>query len=106
MDKLRDTDDAKQILSLIQPLVNVDADKIRNDMYCIPATEMLHKCMYHETSIARKELDEDEEHEFITDQAERIRYNRTNRTSILQYMATNKITSSLGMIIYFLYISM
>ena len=97
MDKLRNADNAKSALSLIQPLSEVDPTKIRTDMYAIPATQMLHKCMFHETSRAKKEIEDDEDNVY-SDEQQKLVYNRSNNTSVLKYLATNKITSSLGMI--------
>ena len=96
MERLRNTDDAKGVLSLIEPLSEVDASKIRTDMYAIPATQMLHKCMYHETSRAKKEDIEDDEDDVYGDEQQKLVYNRSNNSSVLKYIATNKITSSLG----------
>ena len=96
MDRLRKADDAQSVLSLVEPLVEVDPSKLKTDMYAIPATQMLHKCMYHETSRARRELD-DEEDNVYSDEQQKLVYNRSNNSSVLKYIATNKITSSLGM---------
>ena len=96
MDKLRTADNAKDVLALIKPLTEVDPTKIRTDMYSIPATQMLHKCMFHETSRAKKEMDDDEDNVY-SDEQQKLVYNRSNNSSVLKYIATNKITSSLGM---------
>lgn len=92
---MRDNNDAKSVLSVIEPLKSIDVNKIRTDMYGIPATQMLHKCMFHETSRAQRDI-EDEVNDVYSDEQQKLIYNRSNNSSVLDYIATHKMTSSLG----------
>lgn len=97
MDALRDAKDAAQILSVIQPLTALDGTKLKEELYAIPATQMLHKIMFHETSIAKKsdmDLIEDEDSEMTV--PENGQTDQFRPHSVLNYIATNKITSTLG----------
>eukprot|EP01084_Bolivina_argentea_P014476 27061_1 len=87
---LREATDAKQVLGLIEALSTLDANKMKTEMYHIPATQILHKIMYHETSIAKKEKTKQQQQQAKSDAEEEI----TN--PILNYMATHNITSTLG----------
>ncbi len=79
---------------MIEPLKKLNSEKLKTEMYNIPATQMLHEIMFHETSLAKKPEEIDDEN-VLTDAVGKLNYNRQT-CSVLNYIATNKITSTLG----------
>ena len=84
------------MISSIQPLQNLNADKLKDAMYAIPATQMLHKIMFHETSIAKQQQNEPQRGDDVfSDEQQRSVYDKQTH-SVLNYIASNQISSSLG----------
>jgi len=99
LNALRGAKNAKDVLSAIEPLSQLNGSKLKEEIYAIPATQMLHKIMFHDTSIAQREhalqYDHDDEDSEMTAPDGGAAGDLSTR-SVLNYIATNKITSTLG----------
>jgi len=93
LDQLRACHSGKDIQALTQPLLDLDATQTKEDMYAIPATQILHQCLLHETSIAQKPHTPAAA---ATATASAVLTYPKRKSSILRYLATNALSSSLG----------